>query len=418
MNFIACIRRFFLSCFLVLSLFGFAAAPIHAFAASSEDTRIVDAYFFWGDGCPHCAKEEIFLSQLEDEYPTLAMHRFEIFYSRENAALLQNVGSLLKKDVTGVPFLVIGNESFAGYSEGSTDRLIEARIQDCTKSLCSDSVAAIVSPTNPANIPYSIDAEPTLEHSIVDSASSVRVPFFGDVYFSELSLPILSIVLGVLDGFNPCAMWVLVFLISMLIGMKNRSRMWALGGAFIVASAAVYFLFMSAWLELILFLGFISAIRAIIGLVALIGGGYSLREYFVNKEAVCKVGDAQGRKKTIDRIKEIVQERSFVIALVGIVALAFAVNLVELVCSAGFPAVFTQILSENDLPRWQYYGYIFLYIFFFMIDDLFVFFVSMITLQTTGLTTKYTRASRLIGGVLMLIIGLLLLFRPEWLMFG
>lgn len=405
-----------------------------AFMARAEALP-VDAYFFWGDGCPHCVKEEIVLDALEKEYPTLAIHRFEIFYSNENRALLQEVGSALGEDVSGVPFFVLGDEAISGFSDGVTNQMIESRIKACTESACPDSVAAIVGDGDPADQAATEEqnneetflqtaTEPTIKFELPSAEfeftaeRSVGVPFFGHIELASLSLPALSVVLGALDGFNPCAMWVLLFLISMLIGMKDRKRMWILGGAFIVTSAFVYFLFMSAWLELILFLGFIVMVRIGIGLVALIGSGYSLREFFTNKDAVCKVGDNQERRKTFDRIKDVVRKKSFVAALAGIVLLAFAVNLVELVCSAGFPAVFTQTLAVNHLPRWEYYGYILLYIFFFMIDDLIVFFISMITLQTAGLTTKYTRASRLIGGILMLIIGLLLLFRPEWLMFG
>jgi hypothetical protein len=105
------------------------------------------------------------------------------------------------------------------------------------------------------------------------------------------------------------------------------------------------------------------------------------------------------------------------LALGGIVALAFAVNLVELVCSAGLPAIYTQVLALNGLHSWQYYLYILFYIFFFMLDDLFIFFVAMVTLQMTGVTTKYARVSRLVGGLVMLVIGLMLIFKPDWLMF-
>ena len=101
-----------------------------------------------------------------------------------------------------------------------------------------------------------------------------------------------------------------------------------------------------------------------------------------------------------------------------ILALAFAVNLVELLCSAGIPAVYTQVLALSNLPTWQYYAYLALYIIVFMLDDLFVFVVAMKTLQITGIGTGYSRFSHLAGGVVLLAIGALLLLRPEWLMFG
>jgi cytochrome c biogenesis protein CcdA len=175
---------------------------------------------------------------------------------------------------------------------------------------------------------------------------------------------------------------------------------------------------MSAWLNLLLFVGFIVWIRIIVALVAIGGGAYNLKAYFSKEPAVCANAADPKRKKVFERLKSITLQNNFYLALGGIVLLAFAVNLVELVCSAGFPVIFTQILSMSGLSPWQYYSYIALYILVFMADDLFVFFAAMITLKMAGITTRYQKASHLIGGILMLAIGLLLIFRPEWLMFG
>ncbi|MEJ2347937.1 MAG: hypothetical protein P8Y17_01915 [Patescibacteria group bacterium] len=247
---------------------------------------------------------------------------------------------------------------------------------------------------------------------------TLKVPLLGDINTENLSLPLLSVVIGILDGFNPCAMWTLIFLISLLLGMKDKKRMWILGSTFIATSAFVYFLFLSAWLNFFLVLGFVFWIRVAIGLVALGAGIYSLRDFYVNREGGCKVTDSENRKKTLDKLKNITHKRKFIAAFFGIILLAFAVNLIELVCSAGLPAVYTQVLSLNDLPTLKYYLYILIYIFFFMIDDLFVFIVAMVTLHAVGIQTKYARFSRLIGGIIMVIIGILLLFKPELLMFG
>jgi len=213
-------------------------------------------------------------------------------------------------------------------------------------------------------------------------------------------------------------MWALVFLISLLLGMKDRKRMWILGTAFIVTSAFVYFLFMTAWLNFFLFVGFVPWVRIVIGLVALGAGIYSLRDYQRNKDGACKVTGGKKRRQILAKMEKITQRSELILALMGIILLAFAVNLIELVCSAGLPAIYTQVLSFNNLPSRQHYSYLLLYVFFFMIDDLFVFFVAMKTLNSVNIKTKYARFSRLIGGILMLIIGLLMILKPEWLMFG
>jgi cytochrome c biogenesis protein CcdA len=175
---------------------------------------------------------------------------------------------------------------------------------------------------------------------------------------------------------------------------------------------------MAAWLNLVLFLGLIIWVRLFIAMLALFGGSYSISKFFKNKAGTCEVTGGERKQKVFEKLKNIVKKNNLWVALGGIILLAFAVNLVELICSAGLPAVFTQVLAMNNLPTWGYYSYILLYILFFMIDDLIVFFVAMFTLKMTGITNKYARYSHLIGGALMIVIGLLLIFKPEWLMFG
>ena len=228
-------------------------------------------------------------------------------------------------------------------------------------------------------------------------------------------------IIGLLDGFNPCAMWALLFLITLLLGMENRKRMWLLGSLFIVASGAVYFVFMAAWLQLLLFLGMIATIRIVIGLVAIGAGGINLREWWLNRKAealACKVSDLKDTKKTFEKIKAIVYRQSLWWSIVGIIILGFSVNLVELACSAGFPAVYTQVLALSDLPMWQRYLYMVGYIIFYMLDDMIVFIIAMVTLKSKIVGGKYGKYSALIGGILMLILGLLLIFKPAWLMFS
>lgn len=374
---------------LISAIFFMAIVLWPSFAMAEQKEEL---HFFWQIGCPHCAKEEIFLDNIEEKYGDyLEVKLYEISREPENVRLLQQFGEDLGVDIKGVPFTIVGEEYFVGYlSDETTGADIEAAILNT----------------------LGMDAPPAKDKNKID------LPVFGQIDTKAMSLPLVTIIIGALDGFNPCAMWTLLFLISLLLGMKDRKRMWFLGITFIVASAAVYFIFMAAWLNLILFLGFIIWIRVLIALLALLGGGWNLKKYFKNPDAGCEVTADEKRRKVFDRLKEITQKKNFWLAFFGIIALAFAVNLVEAICSAGLPAVYTQLLVLNDLSTWQYYGYILLYIFFFMIDDLLIFIIAMVTLKMTGISTKYSRFSNLIGGALMIIIGLLLLFKPEWLMFG
>lgn len=372
----------------------------------------VRVYLFWAAGCPHCEKEIDFLKRLETENPGIAVHDFEITRNAANRNLYRDVVRAFGVADPAVPLTVIGDRVWVGYS---TDALsgagMRSRIANCLAASCPDAVADLTGAQ-----------APPLGHAATGVRTplpeKLHLPLLDEISTRDLSLPVLTIVLGALDGFNPCAMWTLVFLVGLLVGMKDSFRMWALGSAFIIGSAAVYFVFMAAWLNLLLFLGALLFVRAVIGMVALGGGIYYLREFFADREPVCKVTAPGQRQRVFHRLKGLARERNFLLALFGILALAFLVNLVELVCSAGIPAVYTQVLAMHALPAWQYYGYLLLYILAFMADDLVVFFTAMLSLRIGGITTRYSRYSQLVGGAVLMAIGVLMLLRPEWLMFG
>lgn len=375
--------------------------------AFAEEDKEVSLYLFWANGCPHCAKEELFLSKLEDKYPTLNVHKLEVTQSKENALLLKKTADELGVSASGVPFTVIGDKYFVGYlSDETTGKQIEDEIKCVIKSGCQDIVAGLTGTQSPVN---------QKEQS---SLKKINIPVLGMVNLERLSLPFLAVVLGLLDGFNPCAMWILLFLISLLLRMENKAKRWVLGGVFIAASAFVYFLFLTAWLKLFQFLSLIKWIRAGIGAVALGTGLYSFYKYYQEREGGCKAANAKNRDKVFEQLKDAVGHKSFPLAVVSLVILAFAINLFELICSAGLPAVFTQVLSMSRLVSWQRYFYIVIYIFFYMLNELVVFFIAMITAEAVGIESKWGQLSRLLGGVVMLIIGFLLFFRPGLLMFG
>ncbi|NMB47850.1 thioredoxin family protein [Candidatus Kuenenbacteria bacterium] len=385
----------------------------------AQEQEKVNIYFFWQQGCPHCAKEKPFLENLVKQNSFLELHSFDIGSSQDNINLLVEIGEKLNINIQGVPFTLISENYFIGwYDEQTTGAAVQQAVNLALVSSCRDVVKEIQNNKNIATAGSLTENACEQQENKVFLPSKISLPIFGEVELKNISLLALTIVLGFLDGFNPCAMWTLLFLISLLLGMQNRKRMWILGIVFIITSALVYFLFMSAWLNLILFLGFVFWVRIIIGILALLGGGYNLKEFLFNKNSGCKVTGDEKRQRMFQKIKIIIGQRSFWLAIGGIIILALLVNLVELICSAGLPAVYTQVLALTALSKVQYYFYIALYIFVFMLDDLFVFFVAMITLQMTGITTKYTRLSKLIGALLMIFIGLLLVFKPEWLMFG
>jgi len=405
----------------LILLLGRLAPPVLAGPAGGHAAGAsTDVYLFWREGCPHCEREIEFLDRLAAAEPRVRVQRFEIIRNRENRELLVRVGKTLDTDIGYVPVTVIGDQVWVGYlDDATTGAELRSRVQTCLRDGCPDSVRALVTETRVPPQPTGTQPSGEPARAVAKGApASVHVPALGEINLRDLSLPALTVVLGGLDGFNPCAMWALVFLLGLLVGMQDRLRMWILGTAFIATSALVYLAFMAAWLNLLLFVGMLVWVRVLIGLVALAGGGYNLREYVLNRGEICKITAPRARRRIFERLRELSGRREFYVALAGIVALAFLVNLVELLCSAGIPAVYTQVLAMNHLPAWQYYSYLLLYIVVYMLDDLVVFLLAMATLRVAGLTARYTRYSHLVGGALLCVIGALLLLRPEWLAFG
>lgn len=394
----------------ILLIFIIAVATLLPSFSFAQEAAPVYLTLFYGDGCPHCAKEEAFLDKLEKEFPNLVVRRLEVWYNQDNIRLMQEVGQNLNIRITGVPFTVIGEETIAGYfNDETTGARIKNIIEKHSITGCTDLVGNI------------LGQEPTAGDTQCEGnglPEIITLPFFGEVNIKTWSLPLLTIVIGAIDGFNPCAMWVLLFLISLLLGMENKKKMWILGSSFIIASATVYFLFLAAWLNLFLFLGFIAAIRIIIGLVAIGSGGYHLKEWWSNRNATCRAVNEEKRQRIMSSLRKVTEQRIFWLALVGIIGVAVAVNLIELVCSAGLPAIYTHILSLANLSIPVYYLYLLLYIFVFMLDDLLVFIIAMATLQMTGISKKYTHWANLFGGIIILVLGILLIFKPGWIMFG
>lgn len=385
--------------FTVLALFLFNSV------SAKEPVKL---YLFYGDGCPHCAAEKEYLKELKTKHKNLEVITYEVWYNEENATLMENVKARLGKNNSYIPFTVIGETSFVGFNS-SFEKAIENAVEACEKKACKDIVSIV----------QNGEEEQETETELEEEKTTMTLPFLGEIEIKNVSLPLIAVVIGLVDGFNPCAMWILIFLISMLIGSNNKKRMVGLGVLFLATSAFIYALFMVAWLKVVLTVTQIAIIKMAIAIVALIGAGWNLYSFYKgiqNNDAGCEVVNNTKRKKIIDKIKKFTSEKSFLLAAIGIITLAVSVNFVELACSAGWPLVYTEILALNNLSTPMYALYIFIYILFYLFDDLIIFLIAVVTLKITGISNKYTKYSHLIGGILMLLIGLLMLFKPEWLM--
>lgn len=386
----------------ILLLLLFILIPFNTFALSEDYTDKVseivgkdvedgkvNIYFFHKTSCPHCKKEGKLLDSLEQKYENINIYRFEVSGDSQNAKYLDEVKKLFDETSGGVPYTVIGTETFLGYNSYVGEKL-EKTIQ------------------NYLGIKKETEQE----------KATFNLPIVGKTDAKEVSIPFVAILLGVIDGFNPCAMWVLLFLINMFIDMKDKKKMFILGYAFLFTSALVYFLSMLG-ISVVLNVTAVKQIQILIALVALVAGVLNIRTYIKTRnDTGCHVVDDKKRKKMVKRVIKITKQESLFLALIGVIALAASVNLVELACSLGFPAIFSEILALNNVTGPLRVLYLIIYVFFYMIDDLIVFTIAVSTFTIAAKSTKYTKYVNLIAGIIMILIGTLLIFKPEWVMFN
>lgn len=397
---------------IVLMLFLCFMMPVKA----KENDKIT-LYLFHGSTCPHCKAEKEFLNKIKDKYDNFEIVDYEVYYNEENSQLMEEVRNKLEIDGNGVPLTIIGETYILGYNEALESK-IERAINYYKENEYNDVVSKIKSNTFTEKDKENLKDNFSEEENKSDNNSIIEVPILKKINLKNLSIASAAVFVGLIDGFNPCAMWILLFLISMLIGMKDRKRMWTLGIVFLTSSALVYMAIMMSWLNIVVKASTSIWIRNGIAIVAIMGGLINLKSYLQSQDSGCSVVDDKKRKKIFERIKKYTHEKSFLLAIIGVVALAVSVNIVELACSAGLPLIFTQLLSINNVTGLEAFLYTLLYIIFFLLDDLIIFFIAMFTMKVSGISTKYNKYSHLIGGILMVLVGVLLILKPEWLTFG
>lgn len=360
--------------------------------APPETSGALEVHFFYHSGCPHCRDQEPFNEEIAARYPDVYFVYHDGADPTQYDELLDLIeGTNISEDELDFPLTIVGKRAFVGWiSEEESGAPIEQAIISCLAGDCG--------------------GEEPVEEEVPDE---IDVPLIGQLRIADYSLPLLSIVLGLVDGFNPCAMWVLAYLISILFVLQDRRKAWLLVGSFVLASGVLYYLFMTAWLNAFLLIGYSRPVTVIVGAIALGAGIFNVHDYIKSGgQIVCEVVDADSRKGTMSRIQTLVSSPLNAAAVFGIIVLAFLVNSIEFVCSAALPAIFTQVLALANLSTLSYYLYILLYVAFFMLDDLIIFGAAAFAVNTS-LGERYARFSKPIGGAILLILGVLLLFAPQ-----
>jgi glutaredoxin len=345
-----------------------------------------DIEVFVRAGCPHCEAAAPFLEQLRRERPSLRIISHDIAHDPASLERLRTLAAERGLSQVGVPTFKIGAELIVGFlSAETTGREIRAALD------------------RRAGLPSRRMME------------GIHTRWFGDIRVEDLGLPLFTIAIGLLDGFNPCAMWVLLFLLSLLVNLQDRRKMALIAATFVLVSGLIYFAFMAAWLNLFLLIGLSRAVQVTLGSVAFSIGIVNVKDYFALHRGITLTVPEPAKPGLYARVRGILQAESLATAIAGIVVLAGLVNFIELLCTAGFPALYTQVLTLQSLPTWAYYGYLGLYNIAYILDDGLMVTIAVVTLSRRKLQERAGRWLKLASGLVMAGLGAVLLLQPEWL---
>lgn len=371
----------------------------------------VPLYLFYFEGCSACIDEKAFLGRLGERIPELEVRVFEAVSDPANGRMLAAAADLFGLQVTVLPVTFIGTaEPIVGYfGDAATGALIEERVRRCVERGCDDPVAAILAGGGTGKGRIAVDSDASADRR----ATTVDLPLMGATDLSRLPLVTLSVVLGGLDSFNPCAFFVLFTLLGILVHAHSRRRMLFIGVTFVVFSGLVYFVFMAAWLNLFLHIGQLRVVTTAAGIVALIIAALNIKDYFCFKRGISLTIPDSKKPKLFERMRRLLQETSVPALVLGTVVLAIAANTYELLCTAGFPMVFTRILTLSRLSPAEHYLYLALYNLIYVIPLASVVGTFTLTLGARKLTEEQGRLMKLVSGLMMLCMGLVVLIKPS-----
>lgn len=364
-----------------------------------------DIQVFVRSGCPHCAEAEQFLAALQKEQPNLRIEIHNIGEDQDAYQRLKSLAETTGQTAVRVPAFWIGGEMIVGYSEQATDILIRqaiAKIPHLNQEAGDMAGSCEAEESLSCEAPNAEKLPPEPEH--------FEVTLFGQrIGLEQVGLPAFTLAMGLLDGFNPCSMWVLILMISMLAPMKNRLRMLAVAGAFVAVEGIAYFVFMAAWLNLFLLVGLSRISTVIIAIIAILAGAVNLKDFWAFGVGFSLSIPASAKPGIYARMRGILQAENLLGAMIAAVILAVLVQIVELMCTSGFPALYTRILTLRHLDSIGYYGYILLYNAAYMLDDVIVLLIGVYTLSQQRLQEKEGRRLKLLSGLVMVGLGIYLL---------
>ena len=386
---------------------------------ASAEQNVVNVYIFEGEGCPYCARALEHLGELAEQDERIVIHAFEIYENLENRDIFFAFGERYGFEPQYVPTIFVGNQYWVGFSD-TIQAEMDQKIQACLDKPCVDFGREILPPS--AFPEEALPIEPTEGMVSVpeeefptpsEAEFSINLPLVGTINLANRSLFLSTLLIAFVDGFNPCSIWVLSMLLAITLNARSRKKVLIIGFVFIFVTALIYALFIAGLFTVFTFVGYVGWIQLVIALIAIAFAAINIKDYFWYKEGVSFTISDEKKPGIYKGIRRIMNAEESLWGLVSAtVVLAAGVSLVEFSCTAGFPMVWTNLLSVQQVTGLAFLGLLLVYMLVYQLDELGIFLVAVFTLRKSKMEEKYGRILKLLGGTLMLALGIVMLVDP------
>jgi thiol-disulfide isomerase/thioredoxin len=409
-------------------------------------------YLFWGEGCPHCAKAKPYFENLAATYPEIQLRTYEVYYVAENQELFSLMAEKYGLEQLAVPTVFLGPYILQGYSE-EYNAEIEKVIIQCIHDGCADlglgvintppitiPTATVTLPVLPSPIPLiektpvpttvgitqttipdkeitpvptMIAGFPTESPGSIDQTHNFEIPLLGSVNLETKSSFVSTILIALVDGFNPCSLWVLTMLLALTLHTGSRKKVFIIGIVFLTVTAGIYALFITGLFSILKITSAMSWIRILVALIALFFALVNIKDYFWYKEGISFTIADDKKSGIFKKMRAVMDASQSFTGLIGAtIALAVGVSIVEFSCTAGFPVIWTNILTAQKISGISFVLLLVIYMVIYQLDEMIIFFSSVATLKASRIEEKHGRVLKLISGMLMLTLSIIMLINP------
>ena len=398
---------------LALLLITTAAAP----APQTQPPYPVTMYLFWGDGCPHCAKARPYLATLPAKYPGFTLQEFEVYKDKTNQALFIRLAEAYGLQTMAVPTMFVGPYYLQGYAEGM-DAEIESLIGICQNKLCEDKAGKIIAEgatIQPTAAPPAVQGQ--AQPSQAQPAASSRVltlPLIGQVSLEGRSALASTVLISIVDGFNPCSIWVLSMLLALTLHTGSRRKVFIIGLVFLTVTAAIYALFILGIFSALTFASSLGWIQAVVAAFTLFFAVVNIKDYFWYKQGISFTIDDSKKPGIYQKMRGVINASQSLPGMIGAtIVLSAGVSLVEFSCTAGFPLLWANLMRSQQIAGATFAGLLLLYMLIYQADEMLLFGSAVITLRAGRFEEKHGRLLKLVSGTLMFALSLVMLLNPS-----